>query len=373
LENIKKFIIEKTKLNGSIFGDKLPTSTKDGKYQFAEDGFWVGGFWGALNLLCYEMTGDMAFLDKERQSAERLRKRLYEKPKSLDHDLGFLYYLSFAADYKLTGDPGSRKIALDAAAMLRERFNERGKFIQAWNAWTPGDRFSEENKGRVIMDCMYNLPLLFWATEETGEESYRQVAIAHADTTARYLVRPDYTTYHTFVFDSETGEPIYGKTHQGYTDESCWARGQAWAVGGFTFVYRYTQDKKYLQIAEKCAKVFVDALEEDYIPMWDLSLKGKEGEPRDSSAAAIVATAFLELSDYVHSSKKDYYLHMAEKMLESLYTQYSSEGNVNDEGLIIHACGHKPHNKDIDCSLIYGDYYFAEAIAKLTVKNKKIW
>lgn len=373
VQNMKKFVIDKTKANGASFGDKLPTSTKEGKYMFSEDGSWVGGFWIGLNLLCYEMTGDNSYLDKSREARERLRKRLYGQSKSLDHDLGFLYYLSFAADYMLTGDTASRKVALDAADMLRRRYNSQGKFIQAWNVWTPGDKFSEENKGRMIMDCMYNLPLLFWAAEETGEQSYREVAIAHADTAAKYLVRPDFTTYHTFVFDPETGEPKYGKTHQGYADESCWARGQAWAVGGFTFVYRYTQDKKYLDLAEKCGKIFVDALEEDYIPVWDLSLKGKEGEPRDSSAAAIVASAFLELSDYVDSSKKKYYLDMAEKMLESLYTKYSSDGKENDEGLIVHACGNKPSKKDMDCSLIYGDYYFVEAIAKLTAKNKKIW
>lgn len=373
LIEIREFILKKTRNNGAKFGNKLPSVSNNGKYNFAEDGGWVGGFWPGINLLSYELTGDMAFVDKANEASLRLKNRLYNKPDSLDHDIGFLYATSFEANYMLTGDKGARKVALDAADKLISRYNTKGKFIQAWNIWKTTDNFGEENRGRFIIDCMFNLPILFWASEETGDDKYKNVAIEHANTTAKYLVRSDFTTFHTYVMDPDTGNPKYGQTYQGYADNSCWARGQAWAIGGFTAMYRNTRDVKYLDIAEKCAKVFIDNLEDDYIPVWDLSLKGSKTEPRDSSAAAIVANAMLELSLYVDRNRQNYYQEVSKKILVNLYTKYSTAKLEGEEGLLIHGCGNKPQNKDKDCSLIYGDYYFTEAITKLLVKEKKQW
>lgn len=373
LDAAKSFILEKTRKNAETFGDKLPTGTKDGKYLFAENGGWVGGFWTGLNFLCYELSGDDFYLEAARASRHRFADRVYKNPGTLDHDIGFLYILSCVADYKLTGSEEAKKIALDATEELVKRFHEVGQYIQAWNVWKPGDAFSEENRGRIIIDCMYNLPILFWATEITGDEKYKKIAIAHADTCAKYIVREDFTTFHSYVFDPETGAPKYGRTVQGYADNSCWSRGQSWAIGGYTYAYAYTGDKKYLEIAKKVTKVFLDLLESDNVPMWDFSVPDKSVEERDTSAGAITAASILELSKYVSEEERAYYVDMAQKILESLFENYSSKDKPEEEGLLLHAVGHKPGKSQIDVSLIYGDYYFAEAVARLLGKKVRYW
>jgi unsaturated chondroitin disaccharide hydrolase len=373
LNEMKELVLQKTKRNIRTFGDKLPTHTENGKYIFAENGFWVGGFWAGLALRCYELSGDQLYLEGARASRGRFAKRLYENPKTLDHDTGLLYLPSCVADYKLTGNEEAKQMALDAAAVLAGRFNEAGRFIQAWNVRDPEDPFSRENQGRMIIDCMFNIPLLFWAAEATGDQNYRRIAIAHADTCAKYIIRPDYTTFHSYVFDPETGAPKYGRTVQGYADDSCWARGQAWAVGGFTHAYAHTGKREYLNIAINCAQVFIKNLEADHIPRWDLSLLHNEGEPRDTSAAAMTAASLLELSKYVEGEEKKYCLDWSVKILESLYMNYSTKDLPEEEGLLLHACQHKPKNINIDCALIYGDYFFAEAIAGLLNKTIRYW
>lgn len=373
LEEMRQFIIEKTRSNAAKFGDRMPTATQDGQYKFAEDGFWVGGFWTALCTLAYEWTKDESFIEAARASQHRLKKRLYEKTASLDHDIGFLYELSFVADYKATGSAEARRVALDAAEVLAKRYNERGRFINAWNVWSPGDAFSENNRGRIIADCMYNLPFLFWAAEETGDERFRRIAMDHADVNARTIVRPDYTTYHTYLFDPATGEPRRGETHQGYADESCWSRGQAWTIGGYAHAYRYTGKKEYLELARKLTDVFLSKLEDDLVPMWDFSLPTKEGEPRDTSAAAIAAASMLEMANHLPAEDAAKYTDMAQRIVESLYKSYTTQHKPEEEGLLLEACGHKPKNVDLVGSLIYGDYYFAEAVARLSGARYLYW
>jgi unsaturated chondroitin disaccharide hydrolase len=373
LEQIKRFILEKTSLNIDKYQQMLPSATAKGKYKFIEDGGWVGGFWNGINNLCYELSSDLKYLEAARSSHYTYITRLYEASNTLDHDTGFLYILPFVADYKITGNEKSKQIALDAAKFLKGRFNEKGQFLQCWNVWTPGDAFSEENRGRVIIDSMYNLPLLFWAYEETGDKDFYRVAFAHAKTCEKYIIREDFTAFHTYVFDHERGTPKYGRTHQGYSDASCWARGLSWALGGFTYAYRYSKEESFLNTARKCVEVFIKNLEEDYVSMWDFSLPTKVGEPLDTSATAITAAGLLELSTLVEDEESKYYRETAEKMVNSLYENYSTKDMPEDEGLIIHACGHMPYKSDIDCSLIYGDYYFVEAVARLLGNAKAYW
>jgi unsaturated chondroitin disaccharide hydrolase len=371
LKDIQKFILDKTKQNSEKYKDKLPNSTVGGKYTFLEDGGWVGGFWPGLNYLCYELSGDKFYLDSARASKGRFTKRLYTNGKTLDHDIGFLYSPTSVAEYKLTGDEEAKKIAIDAADMLAKRFNEKGRYIQAWNSWDAKN--PDHNKDRMIIDTMYNLPLLFWAAKETGNEEYKKIAIAHADTAARLLVRSDFTTFHTYLFNWQTGEPKEGKTHQGARDDSCWARGQSWAIGGFTYVYKYTGDKKYLDLAENLAKYFISNLEPDFVPVWDFKVYSKEGQPRDTSAAAVAAASMLELTEHVGPEKKAYYIDISKKIIGSLYSKYSSKDKPGEEGLLLEATGNKPANKDINVSLIYGDYYFVEAVARLSKAIKVYW
>lgn len=373
IQQAKSLILQKTRNNIPKFGDRLPTSTASGKYQFAEDGFWVGGFWTGLNWLCYELSGEASFAEAARASKLRFTKRLYEEPETLDHDIGFLYMPTFVADYQLTGSQEARSIALTAADRLKERFNEKGRFIQAWNVWNPGEPFSEENRGRIIIDCMYNLPLLFWASEEMGDKTYRRIAAAHADTCANTIIRPDYTTYHTFVFDPDSGKPKYGQTHQGYADDSCWARGQTWAIGGYTYAYKYTRDPKYLELARKLSDVYMDRVEEDFVPLWDFSVPIREAAPRDTSAAAIAAASLLELAEHVAGEEGARYRDFAVHTVNSLIHSYTTRDMPEQEGLLVEATGHHPEGKDINCSLIYGDYYFAEAVSRLLGVSKGYW
>ncbi|GLX67786.1 glycoside hydrolase family 88 protein [Paenibacillus glycanilyticus] len=374
LREIQAFILEKTRQNANRFGDKLPHATVNGQYDFMDNGFWVGGFWTGLLWLAFEATGDAAWAEAARRSRNRFTKRLYEERETTDHDLGFLFSLSSVADYRLTGDQAARQHALDAAEALAERFNPPGNYIQAWNVWTPGDPFSEENRGRIIIDCMYNLPLLFWASEETGDDKYREIAIAQADTCAKTIVRPDRTTFHTYLFDPESGEPLRGKTHQGYADDSCWSRGQTWAIGGYAHAYRYTRKPEYMQLAKELAQVYIDRLEDDLVPMWDFAFAGgQEGEPRDTSAGAIAAASFLEMASLLPEEEGAYYRRLAERIVESLYENYSTKDEPKQEGLLKEATGHKPADSNINVSLIYGDYYFAEAVARLLGETEVYW
>lgn len=365
VQEMKQFIIAKTRNNAARFGDRLPSATISGRYRFVEDGTWVGGFWTGLNHLCYEWTGEASFLEVARKSRGRFRRRLYESPDTLDHDIGFLFTLSAVADFKVTGDAEALKMALDAAYALRGRFRERGKFVQAWNVWDPGEPFSEENRGRIIVDSLYNMPLLLWAGRETGDPALLEAACAHLDTCARTLIRDDFSAYHTYVFDPDTGKPLYGRTFQGYADESCWSRGQAWAIGGYTYGYMYTGDRGYLALAESCADLFIALTPEDDVPPWDFRVPYPAAEPIDSSAAAIAASGLLELSRHVQSDRARRYRVFAERQLRILFERYATRELPDEEGLLLHACGHRPLGEDIDCSLIYGDYFFAEAVGRL--------
>lgn len=376
LTQMQAFVVEKTRRNAVVFGDRLPSYTEsDGTYQFVEDGGWVGGFWPGMNWLCYEMTGDSIFRDNARAGYCRLHNRLHQKKESLDHDVGFLFIPSALADYKLTGNTDCLQDVQLAARELMKRYNHKGHFIQAWPVWVPGDEFCENNRGRIIVDCMYNLPLLFWTAKNCGEEQANEIAKEHAYTCALRQIREDYSSYHTFVFDPDTGKPRFGQTCQGYADESCWSRGEAWVIGGFAYAYAYTGDPSFLRISEGAADYFVSHLEPDYVPKWDFCFQGNAAQELDTSAAAIAASGMLELSRHLKDKDRAaYFRHMAEKIAESLFDNYSTKDLPEHQGLILHACGNKPENSpDTDAAIIYGDYYFVELVAKLSGKTKVYW
>lgn len=365
LDEIKDFIIEKTLVTAKKVGDKLPAGTKDGVYHYKENGGWTGGFWVGLNNYCYLLSGDKKFLEYADCSRHRFIDRLYKDPESLDHDVGFLYIPSEYARFKLRGDSEGLKNTLEAANCLYKRYNSKGKFIQAWNIWTPGEEFSENNRGRIIIDSMYNLPLLFYASEVTGDKKYYEAAFNHAETCMNTIVREDGTTYHTYIIDPDTGMKKFGQTFQGYSDESCWSRGQAWALGGFAMAYRLTGNNAFLETAKKTAKVFIDNLEEDFIPMWDFSLKGKKDMPRDASAASIAASGLLELAALLHGDEKEYFKSSAESIVAGLWNTCAAKNGVKSDGLILHCTGFYKYGAEVDENLIFADYYFAEAVARL--------
>ena len=371
LETIKNFILEKTAENGKKSTDLFPHCTQGGKYKLLDECSWIGGFWPGLNFICYEMSGDVQYIDSARACMPRLKGDLDRMGASLGHDLGFLFSLSFYADYLLSGSEESKQVTIQAADTLMERYRAEGDYFQAWDVFPSEEHaaFFAENTTRMIIDCMYNMPLLYRAAEITGDRSYYDAAYKHSKTAQAHLVRKDGTTAHTFVFNVD-GSPKYEQTWQGFADDSCWARGQAWAATGFALAYKFTKDESFLQTAKACADVFLRDVESDMIPKWDLSLKGDDTQSTDTSAASIAACGMMDIYDLTGEAK---YKESAEKILFSLYENYSSKDKPEFDGLIDGATGHKPLEVDVNCALIYGDYYFAELAARLLEKTKTYW
>lgn len=362
------FILKKTEDNVKKFGDKCPCSVVNGKYEFASTNDWRLGFWGGILNYCYELSGEKIFFEGAKRQNEILRDRLYNHPETLDHDIGFLYAPTIFAEYKITGNKECLNTARDAADILIKRYNAKGKFIQAWDEWPFEKDFSKNNPRRMIIDCMFNLPLLFEISKETGDDKYAVVAESHADTCSRTIVREDGTTFHTYLFNPETGEPDRGETWQGYADDSCWSRGQAWAAGGFTMAYRYTKNEQFLKTAIKTSDKFIELLEGNYLPAWDFVFKGRNAA-LDASAAGIAACGLLELSEYVDKEKGAFYHDAAEKIVNALWTLCSSKNDDDYEALIKRCTGFFAKNSEVDTGIIYGDYYFVKAVVKLAGKK----
>lgn len=334
---------------------------------------WVDGFWSGQLWLAYEETGDPAFFAAARAQRPYFVGRL-ARPESHTHDMGFLYLLSAVADYDVTGDAEARRMALAAADALAARYNAVGGFIPAWN---PRPRDTPEaaarKAGKIIIDCMENLCLLYWATDESDDRRYAEIANAHALTSRRYLVRPDGSTFHTYDFDPETGVPIGGFTHQGYADGSCWSRGQAWGIHGFTHAYRHTGDTRFRETARQMADYAVDHLPADGIPYWDYDLPGDAPHHRDSSAAAITAAGLFALADNIEDGgAATRYRDAARAILTALMTGYTTVDAPEAEGLLVHGASNVNAGR-ADAMLPYGDYFYVEALLRARGRTRLYW
>jgi len=317
---------------------------------------WTSGFWPGELWYLYEATGDKKW-EKQADKFSRFLTPL-SVSKANDHDLGFQIFNSFGNGYRLTKNTAYKDIILKTADTLATLFNPKIGTILSW----PHNKYGGHN---TIIDNMMNLELLFWASKNGGSKNLYDIAVKHAETTMNNHFRPDYSSYHVIIYDYETGKKIKGITAQGYSDESMWARGQAWAIYGFTMVYRETKDPKFLDFAHKLARVYLDKLTtDDLIPYWDFNAPAIPNEPRDASAAAIVSSALLELSLYTKDKAlKREYLVKSKKMIVSLSNNYQSR-DVNS-AFLLHATGHKPAGSEIDCSINYADYYYLEALLRL--------
>ena len=239
---------------------------------------------------------------------------------------------SCVAAYQLTGNERAKEAAVMAAEQLLSRFQEKGGFIQAW-----GPLGAEDNY-RLIIDCLLNLPLLYWASDVTGDGKYREIAVRHTKTSIQNLVREDFSTYHTFFFDPRTGEPVRGVTAQGYKDDSAWARGQAWGIYGTALAYRYTKDETCKDLFRKVTAFYMDHLPEDLVPYWDLSFSRGSGEPRDTSAAAAAVCGMMEMcrNGSLDKKEKAFYEEKADQMLENLIDHYAVTSIKESNGLLLH-------------------------------------
>ncbi len=320
---------------------------------------WTSGFWPGILWQLFEATNDETWKIKAEQYSNLLIP-LSNRP-AVDHDLGFQVYNSIGHGHRLTKRSDYQEILLRTAHQLADLFNPKVGTMLSWPIMV--DKMNWPHN--TIIDNMINLELLFWASRNGGAHILYDMAERHAETTMNNHFRYDYTTYHVVVYDPSTGKKIKGVTHQGFADESLWARGQAWAIYGFTMVYRATGDARFLDIAEKVTDVYLDRLPDNRIPYWDFDVPNNSEEPRDASAAAITASALLELATYLPDPEKAiYYRGQALEMLRVLSTPVFQSRQQNP-AFLLHSTGHYPNGSEIDHAIIYADYYYLEALLRL--------
>lgn len=343
----KNFILAKIDKSANKLKGNFPHITKEGIWQTNKDGFWTGGFWIGTLWLAYLWTGD----DKYKRWAYDYLELLKKQKDLKTLDLGFLFYPSFALGYQITNDTYFKEVSLQACNNLFSQFN--GKFLGGW--W-----LSDEEKPHhqiTTIDTMANLMLLWWAYEETKEKRYLEVCLSQGKITLENFLREDGSTAHIVEFEIPAGKKIREQTHQGYSPTSCWARGQAWALYGFALAYKITQENRFLIIFRTLADYFIKNLPADFIPYYDFKDPNIPYVPKDSSAAAIAASGLLEVSEEL-----DNYLQPAANILNSLTQNYLT--SKDNDGLLEAACYHFPHQEGINCSSIWGDYYYLEALSK---------
>lgn len=339
----------------------VPRSVSNGKkeWRLVDRHDWTSGFWPGIEWYLYEYTKDEAWRKRAEQS-QKILESLVDSS-AIDHDIGFVIFCSYGNGYRLTHDEKYKSILLHAADTLARLFNPKVGTILSWPRQVPGVDWPQRHN--TIMDNMINLELLFWASKNGGNKGLYDIAVSHATTTMKNHFRPDYSSYHVVVYDTATGKKIKGITHQGYSDSSMWARGQAWAIYGYTMVYRETRDEKFLGFAQKVTDVYLSRLPKDLIPYWDFDDPSIPNALRDASAACVVASALLELSTFVKDKDKaKLYRKKAEAMLKELLAHYQSR-DVNN-AFLLHSTGHKPAGSEIDASIIYADYYYIEALLR---------
>jgi len=330
-------------------------------------GNWTSSFLTGMALLAWRATGDEFFLRQLLRLAPAYRDKACIAEFHSHHDMGFLFSLYSVALYKLTGDPQHREVGLAAAEALYQRFNAKGGFIRAW-----GKLGTDEQENMAIVDCMMNLPLLYWASIESGNPKFREAAIKHADTTLKYFIRPDDSVFHAYRFDLKTGLPLGGDNYCGRSVDSHWARGTGWAIYGFALSHRYTGDQNYLEASLRLARKFNQELHGDAIPAWDFKLPAGEKPLRDTSAAAVVACGYQELEK----------LGVADALI-----------TTTKSSLLRHLCADRYLNFDPSCPgvlrdgqvglngpgsaqnayMTWGDYYLMEALDRELHQGETWW
>lgn len=345
----------------------------DNRWIYCDGADWVMGFQTGQLWLGYQLTGAADFCNAAQARRSDFEAVLRNR-QLRDHDLGFQFSLSAVANWLMTGDKSARAMGLAAADALMARFRPEGGYIQAWSPLGVHDREKAIfANGRMIADTMQNLALLYWAYRETAITDYRDVAQIHANTTATYLVRDDDTSFHTFVFDPSTGEPVRGETHQGYAHSSCWARGQAWLMHGFAQCYAATKDSTHLDMARRVCTKAEALVGASAVPVWDFNLPAHETQYIDSSAGAIMAAGLYLLADQDIPAGEAYrWRAFADRLMEGLLAKCDITGADGAQGFLAHGAAHVPAGR-CDAMLPYGDYYFMEALMRSQGHTQFFW
>ena len=331
--------------------DYIPYTTKDGQWTENRIGWWTNGFWPAAMWQMYLLSGQALYREEALRAEEMLDGALRDF-KNLSHDVGFMWLIQSGVHYALEKNQDSFDRTMLAADMLASRFNPAG-FIRAWNG--------EDKVGKAIIDCMMNLPLLYWASEQTGDPRFKKIAMIHADTSEKYFVRPDGSCNHIVDFDPETGEVCDTPAGQGYASGSSWSRGQSWALYGFTLSYLHSGKQSYLDTAKRVANYFISQISDDWIPRCDFR-QPEEPALKDNAAGNIAASGLIELSRQLDEREGKPYFDAAIKILKAQESQHANWLN-NDPAIFTHCCsawsakGHMTMN--------YADYFFIEAVNKL--------
>jgi len=343
-----------------------PRTLKSGELALVPSRDWTSGFFSGMLWHLYEYTEDDLWLNEAKKFTAKMEP---EKFNGKTHDMGFKMYCSYGNGYRLTQDETYREILIQSARTLSTRFRPVTGVLRSWDHST--DKWSYP----VIIDNLMNLELLFFATRVTGDSSFYRIAVSHAATTMKNHYRPDNSSYHVVEYDTITGKVLKRNTHQGFSHESAWSRGQAWGLYGYTMCYRETKKKEFLEQAEKIAAFIFNHPNQpdDLVPYWDYNATGIPNEPRDASAAAVTASALYELSSY-SENKKDY-IARANRIVKNLAKNYTSVIGDNKGFILGHSTGSKPSNSEVDVPLIYADYYYLEALLRKQkiegVKKKK--
>jgi len=335
---------------------KNPRTFENGKVKLVGEKDWTSGFFPGSLWLMYELTKNEKFKTEAQHYTSLLDSAQYYKG---THDLGFILYCSYGNGLRLTSDSAYRSVMLNGAKTLMHRYNPQIGLIRSWD-------FNKDIwQYPVIIDNMMNLEFLLWASKASGDTSMKAACISHADKTMANHYRPDKSCFHVVDYDTISFMPRHKQTHQGYSDSSSWARGQAWGLYSYTMMYRETKDKKYLDQAQKIAAFILNhrRLPEDKIPYWDFDAPNIPSEPRDASAAAVIASALIELSSYVPEDKT--YFATAETILKNLSSdKYLAAKGENGLFILKHSTGNWPKKSEIDAPLSYADYYFLEALVR---------
>ena len=326
--------------------------------------WWTNGFWGGIMWLLYQDTKDPKYMEIARFSERKLGK-CFQDFYGLHHDVGFMFQPTAVADWRLPGDRDARRSAMHAANLLAGRFNPAGRFIRAWNE--VGD---SDTRGWAIIDCMFNISLLYWASEESGDPRFRQIAMLHADTVMEHFIRPDGSVCHIVEFDPESGRMVKSYGGQGYGDGSSWTRGQGWAVYGFANSYTHTGKKEYLEAARKVADYCIANLPESGIIPVDFR-QPQEPAWEDSCAACVIACGLLEVARHVSDSEKEKYENAAVKILRAI-AENRADWTENCDA-IVQNCTGAYHSPEHHFTMVYADYYFIEGLYKLAGIGRLLW
>ena len=374
-------IIEKIRIKISLVRDKnekkIPyTTDADGNYDNKADpekewrqddglNWWTNGFWGGIMWLLYQDTKDEKYVKAARDQEYQL-EQCFDMFYGLHHDVGFMFQPTAVSDYRLTGNARSRKTALHAANLMAGRYNPVGRFIRAWNDTGDGD-----TRGWAIIDCMFNISLLYWASEETKDPRFRQIAMMHADTVQEHFIRPDGSVKHIVEFDPETGEEARDYGGQGYGEGSSWTRGQGWAIYGFVLSFLHTGKKEYLDTAKKVAHYCMANIPENGIIPIDFP-QPKEPALEDCCGACVIAGGLLEIAGCVPEREKEIYRKAAMKILKAI-EEKRADWSPNCDAIVQNCSGAYHHETSHDMTMTYADYFFIEAIYKIKKKGTLLW